>query len=67
MLYLVYAVHGMNCYSWDGEQEWDNLTLYSWDGARVRDRTERWRMKMLTMCGIRIHMRNQGYNMPDWV
>jgi len=31
------------------------------------DKTERWRMKMGAIWRIRADMRNQGYDLPDWV
>ena len=38
-----------------------------YDDGRVVDKKDRWGMKMRMIWRIRANMRNQGYDLPDWV
>jgi hypothetical protein len=66
-LYSVYAVLSVNSCSWHGEIERDDLTLCSAMMVELWMRNREMGMKMRTMWRIRADMRNQGYNLPDWV
>jgi len=37
------------------------------DGDRVMDKREKWWIEMGMEWRIQMEMRNQGYNIPDWV
>jgi len=67
MLYSVYAVLGVNSWSWHGEIERDDLTLCSAMMVELWTRKGEMGMKMRTMWWIRADMRNQGFDLPDWV
>ena len=77
MLYSVYAVLGVyftrcmlvlgvNSSSWHGEIEMDDLTLCS-VMIIVNEKQRDGGMRIRMMWRIRASMRNQGYDLPDWV
>jgi len=72
MLYTVYAALGVcctRCYlmimAWRDRE--GGLNFVFCDDGRVVDKKERWWMKMGMIWRIRAEMRNQGYDLPDWV
>jgi len=67
MLYSVYAVLGGNSWSWQGEIGRDNSTLCSVMMIELWTRKRGMGMKMRMMWRIRAGLRNQGYDLPDWV
>ena len=72
MLFLVYVIPGVYC-------TWCELMVMAWPdterqlnivfckNGRVVDRKETWWIKMGTIGRIWVDMRNQGYNLHDWV
>jgi fructosamine-3-kinase len=64
---FVDTVLGVNSLSWHGEIERDDLTLCSAMMAELSMRKREMGMKMRTMWRIRADMRNQGYDLPNWV
>jgi hypothetical protein len=49
MLYIAYAIHGVNSYPFNGEIESYNITFYSGDDGCVVDQKERWGMNVHTI------------------
>ena len=67
MLYSMYAVLGINLWSWHGEIERNDLTFCSVIIVELWTRKREMGMKMRIIWRIRVDMRNQGYDMPDRV
>jgi len=66
-LFSVYAVLGVNSWSWHWEIERDDLTLYSAMMIEFWTRKREMGMMMRTMWRIQVDVRNLGYNFSDWV
>ena len=67
MLYIVHAVLSVNSLSWHGEIQRDDLTLCCAMMIVLRTRMREMAMKMRMMWRIRADMRNQQYDLPEWV
>jgi hypothetical protein len=67
MLYLVYAVLSVKSGSWHGEIERDDITLCSAMMVELWTRNREMGMQLRTIWRIQADMRNQGYNLPEWV
>jgi len=66
-LSLVHAVLSVNWWSWHGEISRDDITLCSAMMVEIWTRQREMVMMMRTMWRIQADMRNQGYDLPDWV